>query len=143
MPKGPLSDRDLVVHAPRQDRRDDERHERHPAARIHTFGPAGMLEQEDGENWDQSTRGTVGTVARRYPLNYAMGIGRGEILEEELGPPRDRVTERQRARPALALPLLGGVDGGRQLGRPARRTTRCLTAVCKKALTGAARRPGI
>src|SRR5690606_33865250 len=26
----------------------------------HVFGPAGMLEQDDGENWDQSTRGTMG-----------------------------------------------------------------------------------
>jgi phenylpropionate dioxygenase-like ring-hydroxylating dioxygenase large terminal subunit len=55
---------------------------------IHTFGPAGMLEQEDGENWDQSTRGTVGTVARRFPLNYQMNLGRGEIIEDELSPPR-------------------------------------------------------
>lgn len=54
----------------------------------HVFGPAGMLEQEDGENWDQSTRGTMGTVARRYPLNFAMALGRGEIIEDELGPPR-------------------------------------------------------
>ena len=55
---------------------------------IHVFGPAGMLEQEDGENWDQSTRGTAGTVSKRYPLNYSMGLGHGEIIEEELGPPR-------------------------------------------------------
>jgi len=44
----------------------------------HTFGPAGMLEQDDGENWDQSTRGTAGVVARRYPLHYAMGVGHGQ-----------------------------------------------------------------
>jgi phenylpropionate dioxygenase-like ring-hydroxylating dioxygenase large terminal subunit len=43
----------------------------------HTFGPAGMLEQEDGENWDQSTRATGGMVAKRYPLNFAMGVGHG------------------------------------------------------------------
>ena len=43
----------------------------------HTFGPAGMLEQDDGENWDQSTRATAGVVARRYPLNFAMGLGHG------------------------------------------------------------------
>ena len=46
-----------------------------------------MLEQEDGENWDQSTRGTAGTVARRYPLHYAMNLGRGEVIEDETGPP--------------------------------------------------------
>ena len=43
----------------------------------HQFGPAGMLEQDDGENWDQSTRQTQGVVARRYPLNFSMGVGRG------------------------------------------------------------------
>ena len=45
----------------------------------HTFGPTGMLEQDDGENWDQSTRGTMGTIIRNHPLNYSMGVGRGEI----------------------------------------------------------------
>ena len=48
----------------------------------HVFGPAGMLEQEDGENWDQSTRATAGVVARRYPLNFAMNLGRGEIKRD-------------------------------------------------------------
>ena len=44
----------------------------------HTFGPAGMLEQDDGENWDQSTRQTKGVVARRYPLNFSMNLGHGD-----------------------------------------------------------------
>jgi phenylpropionate dioxygenase-like ring-hydroxylating dioxygenase large terminal subunit len=44
----------------------------------HTFGPAGMLEQDDGENWDQSTRATRGPIAQRYPLNFAMNLGMGE-----------------------------------------------------------------
>ena len=35
----------------------------------HTHGPAGFLEQDDGENWDQSARGTRGVVARRSPLS--------------------------------------------------------------------------
>ena len=52
------------------------------------FGPAGMLEQDDGENWDQSTRGTMGTVSRRYPLNFAMNRGHGEVIEDEHGPGR-------------------------------------------------------
>ena len=49
-------------------------------ARVNTraFGPAGMLEQDDGENWDQSTRATMGVVSRRYPLNFQMNLGRGE-----------------------------------------------------------------
>jgi hypothetical protein len=53
----------------------------------HTFGPAGILEQEDGENWDQSTRATLGTISRRYPLHFAMGLGHGEVIEDEAGPP--------------------------------------------------------
>ena len=54
----------------------------------HTFGPAGLLEQDDGENWDQSTRQTQGVVARRYPLNYAMGLGHGvPQVHPEGGPP--------------------------------------------------------
>ena len=52
---------------------------------IHVFGPAGGLEQEDGENWDQSTRGTQGAVARRYPLHFAMGLGHGEMSKDETG----------------------------------------------------------
>ncbi|WP_176695936.1 aromatic ring-hydroxylating oxygenase subunit alpha [Phenylobacterium immobile] len=39
------------------------------------FGAAGLLEQDDGENWDQSTRAMRGVVAQRYPLNFAMGTG--------------------------------------------------------------------
>ena len=51
----------------------------------HTFGPAGMLEQDDGENWDQSTRAARGTVGRCYPLNFAMNLGRGVIRHEPSG----------------------------------------------------------
>jgi phenylpropionate dioxygenase-like ring-hydroxylating dioxygenase large terminal subunit len=53
---------------------------------IHVFGPAGSLEQEDGENWDQSTRGTRGPIARRYPLHFAMGLGHGEMFKEDSEP---------------------------------------------------------
>jgi hypothetical protein len=58
-----------------------------------TFGASGMLEQDDGENWDQSTRGQTGVVTRRYPLNYSMGKGHGEVILDEDGPPRvDKLT---------------------------------------------------
>ena len=50
-------------------------------------GPAGVFEQDDGENWGESTTGTKGTIASRYPLHYAMNIGRGEIINDETGPP--------------------------------------------------------
>jgi phenylpropionate dioxygenase-like ring-hydroxylating dioxygenase large terminal subunit len=52
------------------------------------FGPGGMFEQEDGENWDQSTFGARGNVARRYDLNYSMGLGHGEVVADEQSPPR-------------------------------------------------------
>ena len=41
----------------------------------HIFGPAGLVEQDDGENWSHSTRGARGTQMRRQPLNYAIGKG--------------------------------------------------------------------
>ena len=53
----------------------------------HTFGPAGMLEQDDGENWGESTRAMSGVVSARYPLHYAMDKRHGEVIEDELGPP--------------------------------------------------------
>ena len=54
----------------------------------HTFGASGLLEQDDGENWDQSTRGAKGVISGRHPLNYQMGLGHGEFIRDELGPPR-------------------------------------------------------
>jgi hypothetical protein len=47
------------------------------------FGPAGMFEQEDGENWDQSTAGAQGAVSQRYDLNYAMGLGHGAVAPRD------------------------------------------------------------
>jgi hypothetical protein len=52
----------------------------------HTFGPAGLWEQDDGENWAQSTRGMVGTVSRTFPLNYSMNVGHGQLAQEEDAP---------------------------------------------------------
>ena len=50
-------------------------------------GPAGVFEQDDGENWGLSTTGTKGLVARRYPLNYGMNVGMGEVINDEASPP--------------------------------------------------------
>jgi hypothetical protein len=41
----------------------------------HHFGPSGIFEEDDGENWQQSTAATSGVIQRRYPLNYQMGMG--------------------------------------------------------------------
>jgi phenylpropionate dioxygenase-like ring-hydroxylating dioxygenase large terminal subunit len=54
----------------------------------HTFGPAGLLEQDDGENWSHSTRGAKGAVTRRLPLNYAMGRGHDRVEADPSGQSR-------------------------------------------------------
>ncbi len=54
----------------------------------HTFGPAGLLEQDDGENWSHSTRGARGTVTRRRPVDLSMGQGADQVLEDPSGQSR-------------------------------------------------------
>ena len=49
----------------------------------HVFGPAGLLEQDDGENWAQATMQTVGTASRRVPHLLKMGVGRGKVIKED------------------------------------------------------------
>jgi len=48
------------------------------------FGPGGTFEQDDMDNWQGCTQTGRGVVARRYPLNYGMGLGR-ERFDEDLG----------------------------------------------------------
>ena len=38
-------------------------------------GPSGLTEQDDMENWGYAHEGARGTIARRYPFNYEMGMG--------------------------------------------------------------------
>jgi hypothetical protein len=73
-----LVDRNAPPEVVRQQVRASNRH----------FGPAGMFEQDDGENWDQSTAAAQANVSQRYDLNYAMGLGEGEIVDDGQGPPR-------------------------------------------------------
>ncbi len=37
-------------------------------------GPAGTWEQDDSDNWQQVTQAARGTVAKRIPMNYQMGL---------------------------------------------------------------------
>jgi phenylpropionate dioxygenase-like ring-hydroxylating dioxygenase large terminal subunit len=53
---------------------------------LHGFGPAGFWEQDDGENWGESTKGMRGVVSSRAPLHYGMNLGRGQVIEEEDAP---------------------------------------------------------
>jgi phenylpropionate dioxygenase-like ring-hydroxylating dioxygenase large terminal subunit len=48
----------------------------------HLFGPAGLLEQEDGENWNQATLQTHGLASRRTKHLLNMGLGRGKVIKE-------------------------------------------------------------
>ena len=79
LPKGPNCTEIWWFTVMPKDTPEKERADRMRSAN-HVFGPAGMLEQDDGENWDQSTRATQGVVARRYPLNFQMNLGRGEPI---------------------------------------------------------------
>jgi phenylpropionate dioxygenase-like ring-hydroxylating dioxygenase large terminal subunit len=40
-----------------------------------TFGPGGMLEQEDGENWSQCSEATRGFVSRNRPIHMQLSLG--------------------------------------------------------------------
>jgi phenylpropionate dioxygenase-like ring-hydroxylating dioxygenase large terminal subunit len=48
----------------------------------HVFGPAGLLEQDDGENWSQATQQTHGLASRRTKHLLKMGVGRGKVIKE-------------------------------------------------------------
>jgi phenylpropionate dioxygenase-like ring-hydroxylating dioxygenase large terminal subunit len=85
LPKGPGKTETWWFTIAEETLSEDERRARVVMA-THTHGPAGFLEQDDGENWDQSTRGTRGVVARRHPLHFAMGLGHGKIQKIEGGP---------------------------------------------------------
>ncbi len=38
-------------------------------------GPAGLTEEDDMENWNYAHKASKGVIARRYPYNYALGLG--------------------------------------------------------------------
>ena len=46
------------------------------------FGPSGFYEQEDGENWDQSTAGASIEALASYDLHYGMGAGTEEFVRD-------------------------------------------------------------
>jgi 3-phenylpropionate/trans-cinnamate dioxygenase alpha subunit len=52
---------------------------------IHSFGPAGFLEQEDGENWAQSTMQTSGTASSKIPQLLQMNLRRGKVVHDSDG----------------------------------------------------------
>jgi phenylpropionate dioxygenase-like ring-hydroxylating dioxygenase large terminal subunit len=85
LPKGPYSTEvwwfTVLVKADENPNLNDQR-----LRAMRVFGPAGMLEQDDGENWEQSTRGLHGYSTRNSPIHYGMGLGHGELIEVEGSP---------------------------------------------------------
>lgn len=45
----------------------------------HLFGPAGLLEQDDGENWSQSTRASRGVASGQLGHHLRMGLRDDEV----------------------------------------------------------------
>lgn len=39
------------------------------------LGPSGMLEQDDGENWERASQGAAIAASWDHPFNYQMGVG--------------------------------------------------------------------
>jgi phenylpropionate dioxygenase-like ring-hydroxylating dioxygenase large terminal subunit len=46
----------------------------------HVFGPAGLLEQDDGDNWSQSTRSSRGLASRELGQYIPMGLGHDQAV---------------------------------------------------------------
>ena len=80
-------------------------------------GPPALFEQEDGENWAQSTLQIRGRRSQRIPQLLMMDLGRGKVIKEHGLARIEGTTER--ARPAVDVLLVGAVDEGSRLGRPA------------------------
>ncbi len=53
---------------------------RHHALRY--SGPAGMTEQDDMENWNYAAAASKGTIAKRYPYSYKMGLGHAMKVDD-------------------------------------------------------------
>ncbi len=70
-------------------------------------GPIGLTESDDMENWNYASAASSGTIARRYPYNYQMGLGHEFTLPDvkgRLGP--HRCEQAQRTRFARWLDLM-------------------------------------
>jgi hypothetical protein len=44
-----------------------------------------LTEQDDMENWNDAHKASRGTIARRFPYNYEMGLGRATRAFEDPG----------------------------------------------------------
>jgi phenylpropionate dioxygenase-like ring-hydroxylating dioxygenase large terminal subunit len=53
----------------------------------HHFGPAGLFEEDDGENWQQATASTTGVIQSRYPFNYQLAYSTERFLPKDASMP--------------------------------------------------------
>ena len=60
---------------------------------IRYSGPAGMTEQDDMENWGYAHAASRGTIARRHPYNYELGLGTGKPDQHFNGVATERINE--------------------------------------------------
>ncbi len=61
------------------------------------FGPSGMFEQDDGENWSQVSASSRSSLARTLEFNYQMGLGHERVHPElpgEIGNADAELTQR-------------------------------------------------
>ncbi len=86
LPKGPTST-EIWWFVFKNPNTDAERQDYLTKRALRHDGPAGVFEQDDGENWGESTNGTKSALIRKYPLNYAMNVGKGEVIRDENSPP--------------------------------------------------------
>jgi 3-phenylpropionate/trans-cinnamate dioxygenase alpha subunit len=64
---------------------------------VQHFGPSGMFEQDDGENWSQVSAPSRSSLARTLEFNYQMGLGHERChadLPGEIGNANAELTHR-------------------------------------------------
>jgi 3-phenylpropionate/trans-cinnamate dioxygenase alpha subunit len=49
---------------------------------VRGFSPSGTFEQDDMDNWQECTQTCRGTISRRYPMNYQLGVGHDHFRED-------------------------------------------------------------
>ncbi|ETW92253.1 MAG: hypothetical protein ETSY1_44460 [Candidatus Entotheonella factor] len=52
---------------------------------VRRFGPSGLFEQDDGENWSQVSASSRSSLARTLEFNYQMGLGHERVHPELRG----------------------------------------------------------
>jgi phenylpropionate dioxygenase-like ring-hydroxylating dioxygenase large terminal subunit len=81
-------------------------------------GPSGLTEQDDMENWGYAHEGARGTIARRHPFHYGMGMGHerkawpADWLGGEIQATEDVSEQNQRAFYGRWAAMMDAPEGG-------------------------------